>query len=150
MGSPSQCGGASRMAAWKSWFRTSWSGFWPTVPSRMFRLGLTNITASICRCVLMVSRLMPCANVSPRTPGGAVLPTFFYGTGGGHVGYKWTLMLPEQQIAPIIAATLDHLAQQGFRVVVVLTGHYPQEQVDMVHRLARKLRRETRRWFSSG
>jgi creatinine amidohydrolase len=76
-----------------------------------------------------------CERAAART-GGVVLPTFFYGTGGGHVGYKWTLMLSEQQIAPIITATLDHLARQGFRVVVLLTGHYPQEQVDMVHRLA--------------
>jgi creatinine amidohydrolase len=68
--------------------------------------------------------------------GGTVLPTFFYGTGGGHIGYKWTLMLPEAQVAPLIEATLDHLARQGFKVVVLLTGHYPQEQVDMVHRLA--------------
>jgi creatinine amidohydrolase len=76
-----------------------------------------------------------CRRVAQRT-GGAVLPTFFYGTGGGHIGYKWTLMLPEAQIAPLIAATLDHLAGQGFKVVVLLTGHYPHEQVDMVHRLA--------------
>ncbi|MBM4091652.1 MAG: hypothetical protein FJ276_19825 [Planctomycetes bacterium] len=78
-----------------------------------------------------------CGRVAQRT-GGAVLPTFFYGTGGGHVGYKWTLMLPEDQIAPLIAATLDHLAQQGFKVVVLLTGHYPHEQVNMVHRLAKE------------
>lgn len=78
-----------------------------------------------------------CQRVAQRT-GGAVLPTFFYGTGGGHVGYKWTLMLPEAQIAPLIEATLNHLARQGFQVVVLLTGHYPQEQVDMVHRLARE------------
>jgi creatinine amidohydrolase len=78
-----------------------------------------------------------CERVSQRT-GGTVLPTFFYGTGGGHVGYKWTLMLPEPQIAPLIEATLDHLARQGFKVVVLLTGHYPQEQVDMAHRLAQE------------
>ncbi len=78
-----------------------------------------------------------CERVAART-GGTVLPTFFYGTGGGHVGYKWTLMLPETQIAPIISATLDHLAKQGFQVVVILTGHYPLEQVDMVHRLAQE------------
>ncbi|MHB8898667.1 MAG: creatininase family protein [Thermoguttaceae bacterium] len=78
-----------------------------------------------------------CERVAERT-GGTVLPTFFYGTGGGHVGYKWTLMLPETQIAPLIEATLDHLARQGFRVVVLLTGHYPKEQVDMAHRLAQE------------
>ena len=78
-----------------------------------------------------------CERVAERT-GGTVLPTFFYGTGGGHVGYKWTLMLPEPQITPLIEATLNHLARQGFKVVVLLTGHYPKEQVDMVHRLAQE------------
>ena len=76
-----------------------------------------------------------CERVAART-GGAVLPTFFYGTGGGHVGYKWTLIVPEQDITPLLTATFDHLAKQGFKVVVMLTGHYPQEQVGMVHRLA--------------
>ncbi len=76
-----------------------------------------------------------CSRVAQRT-GGTVLPTFFYGTGGGHVGYKWTLIRPESEITPLIAATLDHLACQGFKVVVLLTGHYPHEQVNMVHRLA--------------
>ena len=78
-----------------------------------------------------------CERVARRT-GGTVLPAFFYGTGGGHVGYKWTLILPEAQITLLIEATLDHLARQGFKVVVILTGHYPKEQVDMVHRLARE------------
>jgi creatinine amidohydrolase/Fe(II)-dependent formamide hydrolase-like protein len=78
-----------------------------------------------------------CERVAQRT-GGTVLPTFFYGTGGGHIGYPWTLMLPEAQIMPLIEATLDHLARHGFRAVVLLTGHYPKEQVDMVHRLARE------------
>jgi creatinine amidohydrolase len=77
-----------------------------------------------------------CELVAQRT-GGTVLPTFFYGTGGGHIGYKWTLIVPEQQVAPLIEATLDHLARQGFKVVVLLTGHYPAEQVRMAHRLAK-------------
>ncbi len=76
-----------------------------------------------------------CERVAQRT-GGAVLPTFFFGTGGGHVGYKWTLILDEHKIKPLLEATLDHLAKQGFKVVVILTGHYPGEQVDLVHRLA--------------
>jgi creatinine amidohydrolase len=46
--------------------------------------------------------------------------------------------MPENQITPLISATLDHLADQGFKVVVLLTGHYPHEQVDMVRRLARE------------
>ena len=78
-----------------------------------------------------------CERVAKRT-GGAVLPAFFYGTGGGHIGYKWTLILDEQTIRPLLEATLDHLAAQGFKVVVMLTGHYPGEQVNMVHALARE------------
>ena len=76
-----------------------------------------------------------CERVAQRT-GGAVLPAFFYGTGGGHVDYKWTIILPEEQIRPILETTLDRLAGFGFKVVVILTGHYPREQVDMAHRLA--------------
>ena len=34
-----------------------------------------------------------CERAAART-GGIVLPTFFYGTGGGHVDYKWTIILP--------------------------------------------------------
>jgi len=78
-----------------------------------------------------------CERTAART-GGVVLPTFFYGTGGGHVGYKWTIILPEEQIRPILATTLDELSKFGFKVVVMLTGHYPREQVDMVHRLAKE------------
>ena len=76
-----------------------------------------------------------CERVAQKT-GGVVLPTFFYGTGGGHIGYKWTLILEEEKIKPLLEASLDHLAMQGFKVVVILTGHYPVEQVNMIHRLA--------------
>lgn len=76
-----------------------------------------------------------CLRVAEHT-GGAVLPAFYYGTGGGHVGYKWTIILPEEQVRPILETTLDHLARFGFRVVMILTGHYPGEQVAMVRRLA--------------
>jgi creatinine amidohydrolase len=76
-----------------------------------------------------------CLGAAERT-GGVVLPTFYYGTGGGHVGYKWTVIPDEPLVRPPIAATLDHLARFGFRVVVLLTGHYAGEQVRMVHALA--------------
>ena len=81
-----------------------------------------------------------CERVAERT-GGAVLPAFFYGTGGGYVGYKWTIILPEEQIRPILQTTLDQLAGFGFKVVVILTGHYPRQQVDMAHRLAEEAAR---------
>jgi creatinine amidohydrolase len=76
-----------------------------------------------------------CLRTAEKT-GGVVLPTFFYGTGGGHIGYKWTIILSEGQIRPILQTTLNHLAMFGFKVVVLMTGHYPSEQVNMVHGLA--------------
>jgi len=69
-----------------------------------------------------------CRRAAEQT-GGVVFPTFFYGTGGGHVSYQWTAILEEPLIRPLLAATLDRLARFGFRVVVLLTGHYPPEQV---------------------
>lgn len=76
-----------------------------------------------------------CMGAARRT-GGAVLPPFFYGTGGGHSGYMWTIIVPESLIRTLLAETLDGLANFGFKTVVVLTGHYPSEQVNMVHSLA--------------
>ncbi|HSV74290.1 MAG TPA: creatininase family protein [Chthonomonadales bacterium] len=76
-----------------------------------------------------------CLRAARRT-GGVVLPCFFYGTGGGHVGFRWTIIQPEAHLRPILADTLSHLAKCGFRVVVMLSGHYPGEQVQMVKHLA--------------
>jgi creatinine amidohydrolase len=78
-----------------------------------------------------------CQRAAEQT-GGVVFPTFFYGTGGGHTSYKWTAILDEPLVRPLLAATLDRLARFGFRVVVLLTGHYPPEQVRMVHSLAKE------------
>lgn len=76
-----------------------------------------------------------CARAAELT-GGVVLPPCYYGTGGGHTGYQWTVILDEPVVRPLLAATLDHLARFGCRVIVLLTGHYAGEQVRMVHALA--------------
>src|SRR5438067_12533085 len=57
-----------------------------------------------------------CQRVAERT-GGIVLPTFWSGSGGGHVGYKWTMIAEEQHVRPLLARTLHDLAWFGFRVV---------------------------------
>src|SRR5262245_58459246 len=76
-----------------------------------------------------------CLRAAGRT-GGVVLPTFYYGIGGGHVGYQWTSVLGEAEVRPLLAATVEHLVRFGFRVVVLYTGHYAGEQVRMVRVLA--------------
>ena len=74
--------------------------------------------------------------LAARRTGGVVMPAFYYGTGGGHSDFKWTIILPENVIRPVISATIERLVLFGFKVVVLVTGHYPPEQVQMVHELA--------------
>jgi len=78
-----------------------------------------------------------CERAAARV-GGVVLPPLFFGTGGGHLGFPWTIMVSPEDVARIVDTTIDHLALSGFRVVVLLTGHYPGEQVDMVRDIARR------------
>jgi creatinine amidohydrolase len=81
-----------------------------------------------------------CLHTAERT-GGAVLPSFYYGTGGGHSQFKWSIIAPEDEVRPLIERTLDRLSAFGFRVVVILTGHYPGEQVRLVKALAEEAER---------
>lgn len=76
-----------------------------------------------------------CLQAAART-GGMVMPPFYYGTGGGHIHYTFTIMLQPEQIAPILDATLLKLAEWGVKKAIMLTGHYPGEQVDMVKDVA--------------
>ena len=76
-----------------------------------------------------------CRRGAERT-GGVVFPTLYYGIGGGHVGYKWTTIVDEEQVRPLVERTLDDLVKWGFRVVVLYTGHYAGEPVRRVPRLA--------------
>ncbi len=71
--------------------------------------------------------------------GGAVLPPLYYGIGGGHIGFDWTVMAEEEWVRPILTRTLEHLARFGFKVIVMLTGHYPGEQTKMVKEAAREV-----------
>lgn len=69
--------------------------------------------------------------------GGVVLPPLHYGTGGGHGGYPWTMMMPgPDEIAAQLAFTLEKLKAFGFRCVVVFSGHFPPEQLAMIDGLA--------------
>lgn len=68
--------------------------------------------------------------------GGVVLPPLYYGIGGGHLGFDWTIMAEEDWVKPILKRTFEHLARFGFKVIVALTGHYPGEQTNMVKEAA--------------
>jgi len=65
-----------------------------------------------------------CRRFAART-GGAVLPPMWWGCGGGHGGYKWTMYQPPEASAAILDTTVRRLISFGFRCIVMLAGHYP-------------------------
>jgi creatinine amidohydrolase len=65
-----------------------------------------------------------CVRIAERT-GGVLLPTMWWGAGGGHGGFMWTMYQPEEAAEAILARTVERLIAFGFRVVVLLAGHYP-------------------------
>ncbi len=77
-----------------------------------------------------------CLRAAERT-GGVVLPTLYYGTGGGHGAYPFTIMMPgPEEIEGQIAFTLKRLQDFGFKKAVIFSGHFPNAQYDMIMRLA--------------
>jgi creatinine amidohydrolase len=69
--------------------------------------------------------------------GGIVLPPLYYGTGGGHGDYPWSMMPPEpHDIGRLLAFTLRKLKSFGVKLVILFSGHFPSEQLAMIDRLA--------------
>ena len=69
--------------------------------------------------------------------GGVVLPATFWGT-RGHEQYPGSLLLQEGTIASLVRDALFRLTEQGYRLVVVVTGHYPRVQGELIKRVAQK------------
>lgn len=74
--------------------------------------------------------------------GGLVCPPLYYGTGGGHGDYPWTIMVDSEQIVPLLRTTLARLANFGVRHVVLMSGHFAGEQIDMIQSLAAEVQAE--------
>lgn len=68
--------------------------------------------------------------------GGIVLPTLYYGTGGGHTSYPWTIMAPAETIAVLLRQSLQRLSDFGARLAVLFTGHFADEQLAMIDLVA--------------
>ena len=68
--------------------------------------------------------------------GGIVLPTLYYGTGGGHTAYPWTIMAPVETIAELLRQSLQRLSDFGVRLAVLFTGHFADEQLAMLDSVA--------------
>ena len=69
--------------------------------------------------------------------GGVVGPTLYYGTGGSHGSYPWTITMPsDREITALLARTLSRLNDLGVLLAVVFTGHFAREQVACVRQVA--------------
>ena len=69
--------------------------------------------------------------------GGLVYPPLWWGTGGGHGAYPWTVMMPDQvELAALLRQTLARLQTFGVQQVILFTGHFADEQLTMIAGLA--------------
>jgi creatinine amidohydrolase len=69
--------------------------------------------------------------------GGLVYPTLYYGTGGGHAAFPWSIIPPSgEEIARLLAYSLERLDKLGVALAVIFTGHFAPDQVAMVKAVA--------------
>ena len=65
-----------------------------------------------------------CMQIAENT-GGVILPTMWWGANGGHGDFLWTHYQSEEASESILVNTIKQLIKFGFRVIVLLAGHYP-------------------------
>jgi creatinine amidohydrolase len=73
-----------------------------------------------------------CLRAASRA-GGIVFPPLYQGTGGGHTRYPWTVMMKSgEELRELIWQSLQRLQDFGFKVAVVITGHFADEQLALI------------------
>ncbi len=81
--------------------------------------------------------------------GGVIIPALYWGIGGGHKEYPTSIIIRDEILGQLLDDILEGLVRNGFRVIVLLTGHYPGEQTSAVKEAADRIRRshpEIRVW----
>lgn len=78
---------------------------------------------------------MLCLRAAART-GGLVLPPLYYGTGGGHSAYPYTVMLEPNELRPLLERTITRLGDFGVRIIALVSGHFAGEQAELVQAVA--------------
>lgn len=81
-----------------------------------------------------------CLRAAERT-GGIVLPPTFWGT-TGHVGWPGSLLISEDTFRGIVRDVFRLLAEQGVKLVVATTGHWPERQGGLVAKIAQEAMNE--------
>ena len=72
-----------------------------------------------------------------RRDGGLVCPPLYYGTGGGHALYPWTVMMEDDAaIAALLVKTMHRMQAFGIRLLILFSGHFAPAQLAMMARLA--------------
>jgi len=70
--------------------------------------------------------------------GGLVHPPLYYGTGGDHARYPWTVMMDtDHEIAALLYKTLARAQDFGVRLAVLFSGHFADGQLSMIDAIAR-------------
>lgn len=84
-----------------------------------------------------------CIAAAGRT-GGVVLPPLWFGTGGSHTRYPWTIMTATQSpLRELLDTVLCRLQDLDVELIVLFTGHFADEQLDLIDTVARE-------WNESG
>ena len=82
-----------------------------------------------------------CLMAADRT-GGLVWPALYYGTGGDHGDFPWTVMMPgADEIEALLTFTLNRLRDLGVRRAVLFSGHFAETQLEMIDRIAARWNR---------
>lgn len=69
--------------------------------------------------------------------GGIVLPPYYQAVGGEHTRYPWTIMShASEAIEALLRETLARLSDLGVHRAVLLSGHFADEQRELVERVA--------------
>jgi creatinine amidohydrolase len=76
-----------------------------------------------------------CLRAAARS-GGLVYPVLYVGTGGGHTSYPWTVMIEPDALEEILETLLSRLEEFGVQRAILFTGHFADEQLDVIDRVA--------------
>jgi len=81
-----------------------------------------------------------CVNAAEKLGGGVVLPPNYFGA-PGYSTYLGTLTFSEKTLTPLFLEYFEQLKKIGFKLIVLLTGHYGYVQVDFIKGVARQFRK---------
>jgi creatinine amidohydrolase len=83
--------------------------------------------------------------------GGLVYPTLYYGTGGSHGSFPWSIIPPSGAgIGELLDYSLERLDELGVDVAAMFTGHFAPEQVALVEDVADRWNGRGRRMRALG